>query len=370
MKTKSFLVFSTSVFAISLFLIVFHSQPPQSFQTIVTQTSRHIKDFQQVSGVQENLRDVEESNLVEEERYARVLGLPGAGGAASVVRWKNTTVPALVTHARGDQHAEAVSFVRAAARLPYTVLLYNLGLKPYSLAVVQSYCNSSKCAVIDLDLSEFPSHVSDESIHAFRPLVIQHALSRVGGVIFCESWQRWAGSPAALAELWARAAAPGGTNVVAWTRRAAVTSLTHPRMFHYLHASIDDFLFVPMVQADALLVADSPASQQVMKPWIRCALTIDCIMPIGAQSGGCRFDKKPQYRYSGCHGQDASALSIILGLRAGFEESRYAVRTPHAAHPPHWRVVPPAAAREELATLERNSTEAEPRTDRSSSDSA
>lgn len=46
MKTKSFLLFSTSVFAISFFLIVFHSQPPQSIQTIVTQTHQHIKDFQ------------------------------------------------------------------------------------------------------------------------------------------------------------------------------------------------------------------------------------------------------------------------------------------------------------------------------------
>lgn len=46
MKTKSFLLFSTFVFAISIFLIVFHTQPPQSIQNIVTQTHQHIKDFQ------------------------------------------------------------------------------------------------------------------------------------------------------------------------------------------------------------------------------------------------------------------------------------------------------------------------------------
>ncbi|KAL4704497.1 hypothetical protein ACJJTC_007616 [Scirpophaga incertulas] len=105
-------------------------------------------------------------------------------------------------------------------------------------------------------------------------------------------------------------------------------------MFHYLHARLDDFLFVQMVDASRLIVADSPAVADVMRPWIQCALTLDCIMPIGAQSGGCRFDKKPQYRYSGCHGQDASALSIVLGLRSGFEEARYAVRGRA-----HWRRV-------------------------------
>ncbi|XP_059061265.1 uncharacterized protein LOC131854149 [Achroia grisella] len=338
MKTKSFLLFSTSVFAISVFLIIFHSQPPQSIQSIVTQTHQQIKDFQVSVSPQENLRDVEESQLVQEERYFRVLGLDG-----HVEVWHNTTLPVLVTYARGDSHAMAVSFVRAAARLPYTVLLYNLGLKPYSLSMVSNYCNSSKCAIIDFDLEAFPSHVSDESIHAFRPLIIQHALSRVGGVVFCESWQRYVGTE--LDALWSRAAASRG-GVLAWPLRAAVTSLTHPRMFHYFHADVDDFLFVQMVDVTRLIVANKPAVGDVMRPWIQCALTLDCIMPIGAQSGGCRFDKKPQYRYSGCHGQDASALSIVLGLRSGFEESAYAARGGAG-----WRREAEAAARAELAAL-------------------
>lgn len=83
--------------------------------------------------VQDKLRDVEDSVLVAEERFARLLGL---GPGAQALRWHNTTLPVLVTHASSDHHAEAVSFVRAAHHLPYTVLLYNLGLKPYSLAVV------------------------------------------------------------------------------------------------------------------------------------------------------------------------------------------------------------------------------------------
>ncbi|XP_045491221.1 uncharacterized protein LOC123691059 isoform X2 [Colias croceus] len=374
MKTKSFLLFSTSVFAISIFLIVFHSQPPQSFQNIVSQTHQHIKDFQ-VSLPQDQLRDVEERHLVQEERYLALVGLSG-----HVEAWKNTTLPAIVTHARNNEHALVVAFIRAAQKLPYTILVYNIGLKPYSLNVVSNYCNSSKCAVVDFDLNMFPSHVADESITAFRPLIIQHALSRVGGVIYCETTQRWRGSPAALAEVWKRAAgegagpagaagakAPGAggagpLGVVAWPRRAAVTSLTHPHMFTYFHADVDDFLFVQMLDTSRLVLAARPRLADIMRPWVQCALTSDCIMPVGAQSDGCRFDKKPQYRYSGCHGQDASALSIILGLRSGFEEGGYAARGPA------WGSASARAASSLLAQLERNATttpaDADERTER------
>ncbi|VVC98579.1 uncharacterized protein LOC126965716 isoform X2 [Leptidea sinapis] len=348
MKTKSFLLFSTSVFAISIFLIVFHQQPPQSIQNIVTQTHQHIKDFQA------QLRDVEEKHLVQEERYLTLVGLSG-----HTEPWHNTTVPVLVTHARHDEHALIVAFVRAAQKLPYTVFVYNIGLKPYSLNVISNYCNSSKCAVIDFDLNLFPSHVSDESITAFRPLIIQHALSRAGGVVYCESWARWRGPAGALGAVWRRARGPHALGVQAWGRRAAVTSLTHPHMFTYLGARQDDFLFVQMLDASRLVLAAHPALAALMRVWVQCALTSDCIMPVGAQSGGCRFDKKPQYRYSGCHGQDASALSIILGVRADFEEARYRARAADGL----WTRTSPLAAREYFDSLERNATTAAPERD-------
>lgn len=92
---------------------------------------------------QEQLRDEEEQQLVKEERYLRLVGLEGAPEP-----WHNTTLPALVTHARHDDHAPVVAFVRAAARLPYTVLVYNLGLKPYSLAMVRPLCTCCRCQLM------------------------------------------------------------------------------------------------------------------------------------------------------------------------------------------------------------------------------
>ncbi|GBP32068.1 hypothetical protein EVAR_21102_1 [Eumeta japonica] len=287
--------------------------------------------------------------------------LLGVGDCAPEL-WHNVSVPSIVTYARGEQHAQAVGFIRAvAARLPHSLLLYNLGLTSHSYNIITNYCNSSKCIIIDFNLDAFPSHVSDENIHAYRPLIIQHALSRTGGVVFADNWQRWVGDEAQLRSAWTLAAGEGRAGVAAWARRTAVTSLTHPRMFHYLHARLDDFLFVPMVDVSRMMVARSATLDRIMKRWIQCALTLDCIMPIGAQSGGCRFDKKPQYRYSGCHGQDASALSIILGLHFGFEEAQYTVRPRRVL----WRRATEAAALAEFTELERNTTE-EFRSDRTS----
>lgn len=79
-----------------------------------------------------------------------------------------------------------------------------------------------------------------------------------------------------------------------------------------------------MVSADALLIVNTASvHREIMLPWVQCSLTQDCIIPIGAQSEGCKFNKKPQYRYSGCHSYDASALNIVLGLKFKWDEGRY-----------------------------------------------
>lgn len=73
----------------------------------------------------------------------------------------------------------------------------------------------------------------------------------------------------------------------------------------------------------------------------------------GAQSGGCRFNKKPQYRYSGCHWYDGSALNIVLGLKFGFDEGQYTYR----GHEKFFRKVGPDVVAAEMAGLDGNATE-------------
>ena len=87
-------------------------------------------------------------------------------------------------------------------------------------------------------------------------------------------------------------------------RQVPTSSLTHPKMFSRLGIrDLEDYNFQHMVALKALLIYNTPEiHSKLMSPWVRCALLDDCIEPIGAQSSGCRFDKKPQYRYSGTLG--------------------------------------------------------------------
>ena len=84
-------------------------------------------------------------------------------------------------------------------------------------------------------------------------------------------------------------------------RQVPTSSLTHPKMFSRLGlVNAEDYNFQHMADLKALLIYNTAeVHNKLMNPWVRCALLDDCIEPIGAQSTGCRFDKKPKYRYSG-----------------------------------------------------------------------
>lgn len=210
-----------------------------------------------------------------------------------------------------------------AARLPNDVLLiYDLGLLEEDSRALNAYCNNSKCSVIVYDLSLFPSYVTDEHMHAYRPLIIKDALTRSKSILFTENNIRIRGNDKDIYDVLLNS--PQNNGVLGWTTRQAVSSRTHPKMFDYFETDIESFLFLPMVSLDFVVFVDTKmVNEKILLPWIKCTLTMECIHPIGAQSGGCRYNKKPQYRYSGCHAYDASAFNILLGLTWNLDENKY-----------------------------------------------
>lgn len=110
-----------------------------------------------------------------------------------------------------------------------------------------------------------------------------------------------------------------------WTINLPTSALTHPRMFDYFNTKQEKFFFHRMIQPNHIVIYNINSIHfGVMFPWVKCALIQSCIAPYGAQNSGCRFDKKPLYRYTGCHRYDASALNVILGLMFDFSSSHYA----------------------------------------------
>lgn len=112
-----------------------------------------------------------------------------------------------------------------------------------------------------------------------------------------------------------------------WTINQPTSALTHPRMFDYFETKQEKFFFHRMVQPIHIVLYNTHSIHyNVMFHWVKCALIPNCIAPIGAQNSGCRFDKKPLYRYSGCHRYDTSALNVVLGLTFDFSSSHYAAK--------------------------------------------
>lgn len=141
-------------------------------------------------------------------------------------------------------------------------------------------------------------------------------------------------------------------------------------MYEYFHVSVESFFFLPLIWASHLVIQNTKEiSDRVMLPWVKCALTRDCICPIGnfqlktwakywkivyilviilgAQSTGCRFNKRPQYRYSGCHEYDTSALNIVLGMHFDFDETQYI----HQERETYFNKLQPEVIAEEYAMI-------------------
>jgi hypothetical protein len=103
-------------------------------------------------------------------------------------------------------------------------------------------------------------------------------LNKAGAALFLESDQRLVTGH--LKPLIRQAL--GGAGVVSWATHYATSSLTHPKMFDYFHTNAESFLFLPMVEATMLLFYNLPGVHNgLMLPWVQCALTQDCVLPVG-----------------------------------------------------------------------------------------
>lgn len=183
-----------------------------------------------------------------------------------------------------DGHASSAILLsqNIAQQLPNdTMLIYDLGLSADDARQLAGYCNNSRCAVIPYDLTPFPSYVSDEHMHAYRPLIIKDALCRSRAILFLENNMRLRPDARDVyAHLMSGARDSG---VLGWaTRLQAVSSLTHPKMFKYFETDVESFQFLQMVSLDMAMFVDTPiVNEKILLPWIKCTLTMECIHPIG-----------------------------------------------------------------------------------------
>lgn len=355
MRTKNLVLILCCIVLTSLIFIILGpaGQQNDSLKNIVTQT------HQQFNKLQENLRATEAKKFDIDPKFLAILGFSNlppsplqthnshthqqlqqqthhstSSSSSSLTSQQLTTNATpyngtkanftIVTYVQEGQAPSAILLSQnIAAKFPNEYLvIYDLGLSEDDSRALSAFCNSTKCSVINYDLSVFPSYVTDQRMHAYRPIVIKDALMRSKKILFTENSVRIRGNSRDLYNLRAKA----GPGVLGWTTSKAVSTRTHPKMFDYFQTDAEDFIFLRMVELDKVFFADTPlVEEKILLPWIKCALTLECIDPIGAQSNGCKYNKKPQYRYSGCHAYDTSAFNIVLGLTWHLDDSKYSL---------------------------------------------
>ena len=180
-----------------------------------------------------------------------------------------------------------------------------------------------------------PSHTHRLSNRAFRPLIIQTVLKDAGCVLWIDLSQRLVNNDTSTFLQFAlrndaksneknlkentdnienkmkieeaEITKEGGYGITAWKmeENRPTTSQTHPNMFGRLHvwplkdanekndvemishnsdSIIESYRFQHMVDMRALLLYNTQnVRDELMIPWVKCALTSDCIEPIGAQ---------------------------------------------------------------------------------------
>lgn len=202
----------------------------------------------------------------------------------------------IVTYVQSGESSSVILLLQnIATKLPNeNIVVYDLGLTSYEYKTFSPYCNYSsvKCTIVTYDLTVFPSHIQDKRMmHAYRPIVIKDALMRSKTILFLENTMRLNGTSRDIYDLLAKLTPSKGNSnessslssgVLGWSEPTAVSTRSHPKMFEYFQTKAEEFIFLRMIDLDAIFLSDSKViNDQILLPWIKCAFTLECLDPIG-----------------------------------------------------------------------------------------
>ncbi|XP_048780484.1 uncharacterized protein LOC125683376 isoform X2 [Ostrea edulis] len=328
MKTKNFYIMIAFLAATSMSLWLL-SNPTPNFNTIVAQTHKQINNFKNIPS---NIRSSSQEDFHVDQKLLKKLGFDvDPNDPEDVLKFSieevkkiNATInkPIIAVATLPKSFDKTMALIKSASQfLPEVpIYIYDLGLSYHKHLQLTVHCNkTSSCSVRMFEFDDYPSHLRDISVPSYRPVLIQKLLNDNGTVIWVEPSEDSFIS-GDIKPLLKRAQSEG---IVAWTSKYPVSTITYDKMYKYFKASADQYYFLETAQANHLILHNTEElHSQVMLPWVKCALSSDCINPVGASDTGCT-DRKPLYLYRGCHKYDVAALNIILGQVFHYDESHY-----------------------------------------------
>ncbi|CAC5382268.1 unnamed protein product [Mytilus coruscus] len=220
---------------------------------------------------------------------------------------------------------EQTASIAPKKNIKLNLIVYDLGLYSKEAALIKKHCN---CEFRTFEWSVYPYHVSDMNIRAWMPIIIQMILEEFGSVM----WIDPSASINNVQELnQFKYRAERSFFLYEYPIFTAINAYTNPKMFKHLNEKRCTFVDLGMMDTRVMVLYRTKQTWYgIMKPWLKCALTKDCIAPDGARRTECFHYKRP--KSTGCHWYEQSIFSIIINRVFQFTYNSDKFKAPHAVH--------------------------------------
>ncbi|XP_071146264.1 uncharacterized protein [Mytilus edulis] len=220
---------------------------------------------------------------------------------------------------------EQTASIAPKKNIKLNLIVYDLGLYSKEAALIKKHCN---CDFRTFEWSVYPYHVSDMNIRAWMPIIIQMILEEFGSAM----WIDPSASINNVQELnQFKYRADRSFFLYEYPIFTAINAYTNPKMFKHLNEKRCTFVDLGMMDTRVMVLYRTKQTWYgIMKPWLKCALTKDCIAPDGARRTECFHYKRP--KSTGCHWYEQSIFSIIINRVYQFTINSDKFKAPHAVH--------------------------------------
>lgn len=172
------------------------------------------------------------------------------------------------------------------------IFVYDLGLTADQRDTISSWAGVS---LISIDWTQFPSHVVQRKIYAWKSAVIKDAVERVGSVVWIDAGieLRWD-----LAQISADFEV-GESGHWLILEKGILQNFAHPKQYDALGLVRGVFDKQFSLAAGMIAVSNmSRAWTTLFLPWHKCSMNLECISPEGSNSTNHRWEQ--------------SALSLLM----------------------------------------------------------
>ena len=240
----------------------------------------------------------------------------------------------VVTCASSNHFRESKDMIASVQKyLPHSkILFYDLGLTERERLEVRNYCNVELRPV---SWDKYPPHAKSLMKYAWKPLVINEVAAEYDLIMYGDASVRML-SPdigpvlGSLIEV-PFLSLPGSSKIISYTHDGMISYLKYP-------PSRKDMVNWGTLQGGSwIMLLNQDMKENVLKPWVDCALHEQCIAPSGSAVSPCRNRIKKIGEYIGCHRFDQSALNIVLAKRFGLNMYNHLTNVDIA--PKVWRMI-------------------------------